>query len=109
MTNENEEIKEGDMVSFDKMSGKLVKFTNESTQDIVGIAMKTYADRLAVQIDQQMKIFGEALFTVKLCIICKRPSHNVNPHLEYRSPKYDHPFITDNLQLLEWECTKRGK
>lgn len=36
------------------------------------------------------------------CVICKRTDHDLDITLQYRGLKFDHPFLKNNLEYLEW-------
>lgn len=45
------------------------------------------------------------------CVVCKRVSHEltISQHeMDYLGLKFDHPFLRNNLEYLEWEDAKRN-
>lgn len=101
MNNQNEEIKIGDLVAMD-MYGRVVKATSPITGAFIGVALD-YQGR-EVTVYNSTAVASVAKFPEPvLCIICKRSEHTLPFNYEYLGLKFDHPFLKDNLELLEWK------
>ena len=95
----NEEIKLGDLVSIDE-NGYAVKATT-GNKTLLGTFADTYGHHVTITFGQAVSIF--TFPTPVLCVICKRSDHTLPPDYQYKGLKFDHPFLKDNLELLEWK------
>lgn len=106
--NQPDEIKLGDFVAID-MNGHIVKATGP-TDNKIGTALDNYGRVVTINLDQVVAIMGmKRLPELPICIICKRTDHELPPDYQYCGLKFDHPFLKDNLELLEWKYVESLK
>ncbi len=106
MNNQNEEIKLGDLVSIDE-NGYVVKATT-GNKTLLGTFADTYGHHVTVNLGVAVASVTKILEPI-LCVICKRSDHTLPPDYQYRGLKFDHPFLKDNLELLEWKYAQSIK
>jgi hypothetical protein len=100
VNNQNEEIKQGDLVNID-MYGRIVKATGSPNGALIGVALDHYGNEVTVYNNTAMASVSR-FPAPPICVVCKRSDHEIPSYYEYRGLKYDHPFLKDNLELLEW-------
>lgn len=102
MSNEDKEIKAGDLLGVDQ-AGNIIKVTDQSTSDIIGIAADGLGQQMNDQIDTLfLRTFGYYELQQRVCALC-----HVEEYIHGNEGEEQHPFFLNNLEYLEWESKQR--